>query len=137
MSAMVEVMYNTAVQEFRGDGKLKSVLLKNTQTGAITERHPAGVFVFIGQQPNSVFVKDLVELDKNGFIRTGHDLQHSLEDATMHRHWAQRPPFNMETSLPGVFAAGDVRAGATAQIASAAGEGASVAIAIREYLKMK
>ncbi len=137
MTPKVEVKYNTAVQEFRGDGKLTSVLLKNMATGAVEERTPAAVFVFIGQQPNSQFVKDVIELDSHGFIRTGHDLQHSLEDPTMHRHLGTRPPFGMESSLSGVFAAGDVRAGATAQIASAAGEGASAAIAIREYLKMK
>jgi thioredoxin reductase (NADPH) len=133
----VQVQFNTAVQEFRGNGKLTSVVVKNQETGTVQELHPAAVFVFIGQQPNSQLVKGLVELDRYDYIRTGHDLLHLPEDSASLRAWQGRPPFDMETSVPGIFAAGDVRAGATSQIASAAGEGASVAIAIRDYLKLK
>ncbi len=136
ISAM-EVKYNTQVQEFRGNGKLKTVVAKNSVTSQAEELHPAGVFVFIGLTPNSAMVKDLAVLDPFGYIVTGHDLAHPVErqmgletDATH-----MRMPYAMETSTPGIFAAGDVRAGSTKQVASAVGEGASAAIAIREYSK--
>jgi thioredoxin reductase (NADPH) len=133
----VQVRFNTTVQEFRGNGKLSSVVVKNAKVGEVEELHPSAVFVFIGRQPNSQLVKGWVELDPDGFIRTGHELLHSPGDPIHLRAWEGRLPFDMETSVPGIFAAGDVRAGATAQIASAAGEGASVAIGIRDYLKLK
>jgi thioredoxin reductase (NADPH) len=129
----MQVKYNTQVQEFRGDGKLKTVVAKNMTSGAIEELHPAAVFVFIGLNPNTGLVKDVVTLDPYGYIITGHDLVHvPMMETSSNR---ARMPFAMETSVPGVFAAGDVRAGSTKQVASAVGEGASAAIAIREYLK--
>jgi thioredoxin reductase (NADPH) len=110
----MEVVYRTTVAEFRGDKRLESVVLKNVETSETTEVRPAAVFVFIGLQPNTKFLEDNVELDKWGFIVTS---------------------LTLETNFPGVFAAGDARAGATKQAASAAGEGATAALMIREYLK--
>ncbi len=134
MSSM-EVRYNSQVQEFRGNGRLKTVVTKNAATGALDELHPAAVFVFIGLNPNSALVKELVTLDPYGYIVTGHDLVHSHGSQMEKELHKTRMPFAMETSVPGIFAAGDVRAGSTKQVASAVGEGASAAIAIREYLK--
>lgn len=88
--------------------------LKGTHQGKPVEIALDGVFVFAGLLPNSQFVKDSLELDEIGFIKTDDNLQ---------------------TSIPGVFAAGDIRSGATMQIASAAGEGATAALKIREYLE--
>lgn len=110
----IEVLTNVEPTEFRGEGKLETVVLKNTETGETTETHPAGVFVFIGLRPNTAVVNGVLDLDDSGFIST---------DAAL------------MTSLPGVFAAGDVRAGSTKQAASAAGEGAAVALSIRRYLE--
>ena len=129
----MEVKYNTQVQEFRGNGKLKTVVTKDTASGATSELHPAAVFVFIGLNPNTGLVKDLAALDPYGYILTGHDLAHA--PMTPSSSSRERMPFAMETSVPGIFAAGDARAGSTKQVASAVGEGASAAIAIREYLK--
>ncbi len=126
--ANMDVKYNSQVQEFRGNGKLSAVVTKNMASGAVEELHPAAVFVFIGLNPNAGLVKDLVTLDPYGYIVTGHDLVH-------HADRPARMPLAMETSVPGIFAAGDVRAGSTKQVASAVGEGASAAIAIRVYLK--
>ncbi|MCL4393727.1 MAG: NAD(P)/FAD-dependent oxidoreductase, partial [Chloroflexi bacterium] len=120
---------------FRGNGKLKSVVVRNAATGATEELHPAAAFIFIGLNPNSGLVKDLVRLDPYGYIVTGHDLVHAPGAQTGTGAGHGRMPFAMETSIPGIFAAGDVRAGSTKQVASAVGEGASAAIAIREYLK--
>jgi len=129
----MEVKYESQVKEFRGNGKLTTVVIANTATGALEELHPAAVFVFIGLHPNSELVKDLVTLDPYGYIVTGHDL---IRGPSMEANSeSPRSPYAMETSVPGIFAAGDVRSGSTKQVASAVGEGASAAIAIREYLK--
>ena len=108
----MRVTVNHAVKEFRGEKKLEVVIVEDRETGEIKEWDYDGVFVFIGLTPNSALIKDKVDLDKRGFVETE----------------------NMQSSMKGVFAAGDVRAGSTKQAASAAGEGASAAIAIREYL---
>jgi thioredoxin reductase (NADPH) len=88
-------------------------VLEDLETGALDEHHPAGVFVFIGLDPNTAFLQGIVDLDERRFVATD-------------------PAFM--SSLPGVFAAGDVRAGSTKQLASAVGEGAAAAIQIRGYL---
>lgn len=116
----MEILAGHVVKEFRskadGGGKLGSVIVEELATGQMKELHPAGAFVFIGLEPNAGFVRDAVELDSRGFIVTDMAFQ---------------------TKLPGAFAAGDVRAGSTKQLASAVGEGAAAAIAIRQYLDAK
>ncbi|HYG71633.1 MAG TPA: FAD-dependent oxidoreductase [Actinomycetota bacterium] len=113
----MEVLLNTEVVRFvpkdDGSGKLGTVTLRDVTSGETIERHPAGCFVFIGLDPNTDFVKGSVDLDERGLIVTG---------------------MGLITSMPGVFAAGDVRAGSTKQLASAVGEGAAAAIGIRQYL---
>jgi thioredoxin reductase (NADPH) len=113
-NAKIAVRYNTEVDEFRGNGKLTGLAVRDRATGTTEEISPAGVFVFIGLSPNSDWLPEAIERDGQGFIIT-------------------RP--TLETSLAGIFAAGDVRKGSTKQAASAAGEGATAALMIREYLK--
>jgi thioredoxin reductase (NADPH) len=110
----IDVVTGASPSAFRGDSRLRSVVLEDVKTGAEREVTPDGVFVFIGLSPNSELVADLVKLDDFGFVQTDIGLQ---------------------TSMPGVFAAGDVRAGSTKQAASAAGEGAAVALSIRRHLE--
>jgi thioredoxin reductase (NADPH) len=93
---------------------LTGLTIRDKTTGATEEIEPAGVFVFIGLSPNSGWLPDEIKRDQYGFVVT---------DATL------------ATSIPGVFAAGDVRKGSTKQAAAAAGEGATAALMIREYLK--
>lgn len=112
----IDVITSSTPVEFKGDSKLQSITLRNTMTGALTEITPSACFVFIGLQPNTQLVKDFVKVDQFGFIETGMDLQ---------------------TSVPGFFSAGDVRAGSTKQAASAAGEGAAAALGLRRYLQGK
>ena len=130
----VEVRFNTEVVRFSGErGKLKAIDVKNSQTGAAETLHPAGVFVFIGLTPNTGFLEGAaIQRNSWGFIVTGHDLVH---DGQALPGFEKRAPMFLETSLPGVFAAGDARSGSTKQVASAAGEGATAALLIREYLK--
>jgi thioredoxin reductase (NADPH) len=130
----VDVRFHTEVVAFHGArSKLESVTIKNKQSGATEELAPAGVFVFIGLTPNSGFLsKAGVRLNRWGFIVTGHDLTH---DGGLPPGYEARSPAALETSIPGVFAAGDVRLGSSKQVASAAGEGVTAALLIREYLK--
>jgi len=130
----VDVRFHTEVVEFEGNkGKLTGVTIKNNQTGETEEIHPAGVFVFIGQTPNTAFLKESgIRLDRWGYIVTGHGLVHGAERPA---GYEKREPSILETSIPGIFAAGDVRAGSTKQVASASGEGATAALLAREYLK--
>ncbi len=111
----IEVITSATPAEFRGtDGKLDTVVLKNTKTGELTDVKTNGVFVFIGLTPNTGIIEGQVNLDERGFILTDGMLA---------------------TSVAGVFAAGDCREGSTKQAASAAGEGAAVALAIRRYIQ--
>ncbi|NJC94870.1 MAG: pyridine nucleotide-disulfide oxidoreductase [Anaerolineales bacterium] len=124
----VEVKYNTVVEAFEGQGsKLKTIKYHHKDSDETEEIHPAAAFIFIGQTPNTAFLKEYAELDKYGFVLTGHDLSHGDK----HDHRAL--PF--ESSVPGIFAAGDARHGSTKQVASAVGEGAAASISIREFLK--
>lgn len=111
----MKVVTNHAVREFKIKGnKLDGVLMEVRETGEVTEWNPDGVFVFVGMSPNSDFLPDEIERDGHGFVKT---------DSTL------------MTTMQGVFAAGDVRAGSTKQAASAAGEGATTALMIRQYLE--
>lgn len=110
----MEIRLSSAVQEFKGSGHLESVLVLDRTADKVEELFAAAAFIFIGLDPNTAFVKDTVETDKWGFITTSG---------------------TMETSLEGVFAAGDARGGSTKQVASAVGEGATAALMIRNYLE--
>jgi thioredoxin reductase (NADPH) len=111
----ITIHFNTSTDEIVGqDGKVVKVVGTDKTSGKKVEFPTDGVFVFVGLSPNSSFLGGSgIELDDRQFIKTNPEL---------------------ETKLPGVFVAGDVRSGATLQIASAAGEGATAALRIREYL---
>lgn len=109
----MKVTLNHDIKELRGKDKLENIVAVDRASGETKEWQYDGVFVFIGLSPNSDLLKDKAELDEWGFVKAP----------------------QMMTSLPGVFVAGDLRAGSTKQAASAAGEGATAALAIREYLK--
>lgn len=110
----ITIHLGTTTDEIVGEGS-KVAKVIGTKDGEKVEFETDGVFVFVGLLPNTGFLKDtLVELDETGFIKTDE---------------------NLMTTIPGVFASGDVRSGATMQIASAVGEGATVALKIREYIE--
>lgn len=124
----VDVKYNVIVDAFEGkDSKLKTIKYHFKDSDKMEEIHPAAAFVFIGQTPNTGFLKDYVELDKWGFVLTGHDLTHDER--------AEHAPLPFETNVSGIFVAGDARHGSTKQVASAVGEGAAASISIREFLR--
>jgi thioredoxin reductase (NADPH) len=109
----MQVFLNQSVREFTGKNKLERILVEDRASGQQKTLEYDGVFIFIGLTPNSDLLKNKADLDSGGFIKTNY----------------------MMSSMKGVFAAGDVRAGSTKQAASATGEGATAALAIREYLK--
>ncbi len=130
----IEVRWNTEVETFNGaESKLNGLTLRNNRTGVAEQAAFDGAFIFIGLDPNTAFLQDsAVRLNDWGFVITGHDLVH---DGDRPLGFEMRDPAVLETSVPGIFAAGDVREGSTKQVASAAGEGATAALLVREYLK--
>ena len=125
----IEVLCNTTIQRMRGDGHLSEVDLLDSTTGKQRTLDTPAVFSFIGAVPRTDWVPSEIERDAQGFIRTGAALGHSP-------FWTgRRPPFLLETSRAGVFAAGDVRADSVKRVASAVGEGAMAVQFVHEYLK--
>jgi thioredoxin reductase (NADPH) len=109
----IEPVFNSQVEEILGDDQVTAVRLKDVNTGATRDQSLAGVFVFVGLEPNTAFVRGVVETDETGHIRTD---------------------ILMRTSVPGIFAAGDIRQSSVSQLVSAAGDGATAAIAAYRYL---
>jgi thioredoxin reductase (NADPH) len=116
---------HTEIVALEGGDHLESVRWQNNQTGQVEEHKIRHVFVMTGADPNTSWLDGCVVLDSKGFIKTGPDLL--PEDLSAARWALARPPYLLETSLPGVFAVGDVRGGSIKRVASAVGEG-SIAI---------
>jgi thioredoxin reductase (NADPH) len=128
-TANIELFCNATIQRMRGDGHLGAVEVVNQQTGRVRMVETPAVFSFIGAMPRTDWLPPEIERDDKGFVRTGPALAESP-------HWsARRHPFLLETSRPGVFAAGDVRSGSVKRVASAVGEGAMAVQFVHEYLK--
>jgi thioredoxin reductase (NADPH) len=132
-TANVVVCPNSVVTGVSGSGRLESVTVADTVTGQSRGIEAAAMFIFIGTAPHTGMVAGLVERDPQGFILTGRDL---MVDGKWPRGWtADRDPFLFETSVPGVFAAGDSRHGSGKRVASAVGEGSATVSMIHEYLQ--
>jgi len=112
--AQFSIHTNTEVLELQGVGRLEGVVARDVASGEEFHWNPAAVFVFIGLDPNTAFLGDSVVLDQRGFIKADGMFQ---------------------TSVPGVFAAGDVREGSTKQLGSAVGDGIAALLAVRRYLQ--
>jgi thioredoxin reductase (NADPH) len=116
----IEMHYCTELVGMEGDSQLERVTWRDTNTGETSTHDIRHVFIMAGASPRTEWLKDCVALDSNGFILTGRDLDPVLHDFK----WPlSRVPLMLETSLPGVFAVGDVRAGNVKRVASAVGEG--------------
>jgi len=127
----VEVSYHVQVVDGTGTDHLESLVLEDRLTGARQSVPADGLFVLIGSQPRTDWLGEDLARDQWGFIRTGPDV---LDDPAG-RWQADRPPLPNETSLPGVFAAGDVRRGSVKRVASAVGEGAITIPLVHRYLE--
>ncbi len=129
----INVKTNTIVLEALGDEKLEALKIRDKVTGEEKKVLAAAMFVFIGAKPHSTMVDGLVERNSVGFIRTGSSL---MRDGKRPKGWMlNRDPLPLETSVPGIFVAGDVRDYAVRRIASAVGEGGIAISQVHQYLK--
>jgi thioredoxin reductase (NADPH) len=132
-SPAVVLRLRTEIVALEGDDHLERVRWRDNQTGNIETRNISHVFVMAGAIPNTHWLDGCVALDTQGFIKTGPDL--SQDDLAM-AHWPlARVPYLLETSLPGVFAVGDVRGGSLKRVASAVGEGAIAVAFVHQALR--
>ncbi|MDP8944817.1 MAG: FAD-dependent oxidoreductase [Actinomycetota bacterium] len=129
----VELLATTEVRELMGEDLLEGVVVQDNRSGARRTLGAQALFVFIGADANTGWLRGAVDLDERGFVLTGTELNGSAlkEDSWRER---SREPFLLETSLPGVFAAGDVRSGSIKRCASAVGEGSMAVKLIHQYL---
>lgn len=123
----IELRTHTEIAALVGDDRLQGVRWRNNQTGETEERAIAHVFLMTGAAPNTAWLDGCLALDDKGFVKTGSEL--SSGDLESARWPLARAPLLLETSLPGVFAVGDIRAGSVKRVASAVGEG-SIAISL-------
>jgi thioredoxin reductase (NADPH) len=112
----VKFLWNSIVQEIKGDSIVRSIVVKNVKTGEVKEFETDGAFLFVGMIPRTQFMKGIVQMDEGGYLLTNEDC---------------------ETSLKGIFAAGDCRKRLLRQIATAVGDGATAAFASEKYLEAK
>jgi len=110
----IKFMWNSVVQEIKGDSVVRSVVVKNVKSGEVKEVETEGAFLFIGLMPRTQFLKELVQMDESGYIVTNE---------------------NCETSIKGIFAAGDCRKKLLRQISTSVGDGATAAFAAEKYLE--
>jgi thioredoxin reductase (NADPH) len=131
-SKNIEVLLNSRVTGVSGDARLGSVTVSDAGGGS-TDVPVCGLFVFIGTRPRTEVVANLLRRDERGFILTGQDL---MRDGKRPSDWIpQRDPFPFETSVPGIFAAGDARRGSEKRVAAAVGEGSAAVRLVHSYLE--
>ena len=129
----VELLANTEVRTLMGEDRLEGIVVQHNRSGVRRTLKAHALFVFIGAQANTGWLQGAVELDQRGFVLTGRDLDPSARNGDLWRR-CSREPYLLETSLPGVFAAGDVRSGSIKRVASAVGEGAMAVRLAHQYL---
>ena len=131
-SEKITLMFHTELTGIHGEDKIAEVVTRNRQTGEMRTLPANAIFVFIGQKPQSDFVADLVQRTESGHILTGLDL---VRDGKRPANWTlNRDPLMLETSVPGVFAAGDVRNGIKHGVAAATGDGDAAVSLFWQYL---
>ena len=127
----IEVLTCTEVRALEGESHLGSVTLENTATGERRDVGCSGLFCFIGADPATGWLHGVLELDAKGFILTDRSLPESVTSGPL---FATRDPLPLETSMPGVFAVGDVRNGSIKRVAAAVGEGSSAVRSVHEHI---
>jgi thioredoxin reductase (NADPH) len=130
----IRLRARTEIAGVEGDGHVERVTFRSLADGSCRTEEADAVFIFIGTRPQSEWLPAGVLRDAKGFVLTGRDL---MAAEAYPRTWKEpREPLPLETSVPGVFAAGDVRAGAMNRVASAVGEGSMVVRLAHEYLAL-
>ena len=129
----IEIVTRVEITQVAGTGRLERVSVRHVETGEERALDAAAMFIFIGAKPRTEMVADTIELDEKGFVLTGPDLPRADRRP---RGWAlDRDPYIFETSVPGIFAAGDVRGGSGKRVAAAVGEGSGTVSMIHRYLE--
>jgi thioredoxin reductase (NADPH) len=128
----IEVRLNTVIVEAQGESHLERLVLHG-HAANVSETVPAsGLFIFIGAEPHTQWLEGVLDRDAHGFIKTGAAL---AEIGSRPKHWPlDRDPYLLESSVPGIFAAGDVRMGSVKRVASGVGEGAMSVSFVHQYL---
>lgn len=128
----IHVRTRVSVCQVDGEERLETVTVEDLDAGGSETFPAAALFIFIGAQPRTEWVADLVQLDSDGYILAGPDL---VRDGTRPRGWKiDRQPFLLETSVPGIFVVGDVRHHSIKRIATAVGEGSMAVQFVHQYL---
>jgi thioredoxin reductase (NADPH) len=131
-TANIEVWTQSSVTEVHGEQRLDSITVKRGSSGELQKIPASSLFIFIGAQPRTTWLGDLIERDERGFVLTGPDL---MRDGKRPETWTlDRDPGLLESNIPGIFAVGDVRHGSVKRVASGVGEGAVVVQFIHQYL---
>ena len=129
----IAVLLQTEVAEAMGQERLEAIAIRNNESGTTETVPAAAMLIFIGAVPHTDLVAGVVERNEAGFIYTGLDLIH---DGRRPRGWTlKRDPFLSETSVPGIFAAGDVLHDVVRRVATAVGQGAMTVNFVHQYLK--
>ncbi|MGD8934232.1 MAG: FAD-dependent oxidoreductase, partial [Gammaproteobacteria bacterium] len=129
----ITVRINSEVAAVNGTDRLEEITIRNSKSGELETVPADAIFIFIGAVPSTGMIMDLVERDAAGFIITGQDL---MRNGRRPLNWKpKRDPFLLETSVPGIFAAGDVRHGVVRRVASAVGQGAVAVSFVHKYLE--
>ena len=129
----VELLTNTDVRELVGEDRMEGVVVEDNRSGARRTLEARALFVFVGAEANTGWLRGAVELDERGFVLTGGGLSRSVLEGEAWQELS-REPYLLETGLPGVFAAGDVRSGSIKRVASAVGEGSMAVRLVHQYL---
>ena len=122
------MLLGTEITRLAGKRHLEGIEIRDNRTGPVREVETTAVFAFIGARPHTDWLPEDIEADPSGFIRTGPAVSNRAAG------WEHRQPYFLETSRPGVFAAGDVCQGSMKRVASAVGEGAMVVAFVHDYL---
>ncbi len=129
----ITVLTDTEVDSVSGSNKLEKIFLRCKNEDKIKEMDTSAIFIFIGAAPRTEICKGIIETDEKGFILTGPDL---LNKKNVTNEWTlERDPFLLETNIPGVFAAGDIRSGSGKRVAAAVGEGSAAIGMVHKYLE--
>jgi thioredoxin reductase (NADPH) len=128
----IAVQFRSRVTEAQGNSRLDALTIANDQSGEAKTVPAIALFIFIGAMPHTSAIAELIECDERGFILSGPDL---IANGRRPRNWPlQRDPFLLETNVPGIFVAGDVRHGSIKRVASAVGEGSIAIELVHQYL---
>ena len=127
--ANIEVMFGTEVAAVHGVNSLEAIDVRSSATGETTQLESGGMFIFIGADAETSWLPPEIALDPGGYVLTGSDMRAG-------EHWTlERDPYLLETSVPGIFACGDVRFGPVKRVAAAVGEGSMAIAFVHQYLK--